>query len=183
MRKSKNIIVAITGTFIVACCAALYLKGAIGNPYKYRRYSNLNNYNETYFSSANEIWPDDINNIDAVKNFFLGEYTVDTQTYYGYMSINYSKEEFDKEMERLKKINSTDYVGVYGAKAIDKYDLLAIKALEEHHSMNGFTYALQTDASTITYVELWFCGDWIRSDVFDAIPKEYLPEGLNMNVY
>lgn len=49
--------------------------------------------------------------------------------------------------------------------------------------MNGFTYALQTDASTITYVELWFCGDWIRSDVFDAIPKEYLPEGLNMNVY
>ena len=63
---------------------------------------------------------------------------IDAQ-FVGYLEVEYDKEAYKKEVNRLKKYKSTDYKGVYGVTGYNKeYELLAVYTDEEH----GFVYAL-----------------------------------------
>jgi hypothetical protein len=88
----------------------------------------------------------------------------------GYLVVEYSDEDYEKEVERLKNYDSTEYVWYYGVVWMSWYELLAMYADKYY----WFVYALTDWKSKIIYVELIFCNYFMDLDYEKYIPKEYL---------
>jgi hypothetical protein len=95
--------------------------------------------------------------------------------YLGYLVVDYSGEDYAKEVERLKNYNSTEYIGYYDVEEEKTYELLAVKA----DSYNGFVYALTDGKGRIIYAEQIFCNYFMDLDYNKYIPQEYLLDGFN----
>ncbi|SFU69253.1 hypothetical protein [Butyrivibrio sp. M55] len=121
------------------------------------------------------IWPDRINSSYNVKDFFMMYYCPFDPNYLGYMNIEFTDEDFKKEVERLSLISSDDYIGVYNAEGFNDYDVLAIKA-----DNNGFVYAISKEANNIVYVEIKFPGYAMDINYEKYIPLEYLPNNIQI---
>ena len=73
-----------------------------------------------------------------VKDFKMVYYNPWDAQFLGYMVVDYDADAYEKEVQRLKAYDSTDYVGYYSVTEEKTYDLLAVNS----DSYHGFVYAL-----------------------------------------
>ena len=121
-----------------------------------------------------DIWPDSITEEMKVNDYLLIHYNPFDSNYLGYLTVEYSEAAYLAEMKRLAEYPSTEYVGVYGAKGFNSYEVLAMKT-----SDTGFVYALSDGSNEIIYVGMIFPGYGMDFDYREYIPTEFLPEGLD----
>ena len=122
------------------------------------------------------IFPDKITDDMDVEDYKMVYYNPWDAQYLSYLVVDYDEAGFAKEVERLKKYDSTEYIGYYGVTGFDKeYELLAMYA----DSYQGFVYALSDIEDTIIYVELIFCNYFFDLDYEEYIEESYLPIGFD----
>ncbi len=121
------------------------------------------------------IWPAEITDSMDVADFKMVYYNPWDEQYLGYLVVDYSSEDYAREVERLKDYNSTEYIGYYDVKEEKTYDLLAVNA----DSYNGFVYALTDGKGRIIYAEQIFCNYFMDLEYNEYIPQEYLLDGFN----
>ena len=157
---------------------ALYNKNHINNLGKnYNKY-----YSELFTENMRIIWP---NSIEKISDYKFITYEADATAYTGYMEVNYNSNDFTKEVDRLKNIDSTKYLGCYGNNGITKYQLLSIIATTKDKKpaadYYGFTYAITDNVSRIIYVEMESPNEEIREDYKKIIKGEYLLQDLDFS--
>jgi hypothetical protein len=144
---------------------------------EYNNYIGLNA-DKTYKDKWNmdeEIFPSTIKKSYDVKDFKFVYYDPWDANYLAYLEIDYNEEDYQNEVNRLKKITSKNYKGYYGVTGFTNYNLLAINADKYY----GFIYALDCGNNKIVYVEMIFCNYAMDIDYEKYIPSEYLPDGYD----
>lgn len=121
------------------------------------------------------IWPAEITDSMNVVDFKMVYYNPWDAQYLGYLVVDYNEEDYAKEVERLTRYDSTEYIGYYDVKEETTYELLAVEA----DSYNGFVYALTDGNGRIIYSEQIFCNYFMDLDYNQYIPQEYLLDGFN----
>ena len=122
------------------------------------------------------IWPEEITDDMNVTDYLLIHYCPWDSNYLGYLEVEYDKEDYEAEVERLKAYESTEYIGNYGAGTFKEKELLAMYA-----TRSNFIYALTDGEGCINYVYLAFPGYAMDIDYEDYIPKDCLPKGLDLS--
>jgi succinate dehydrogenase hydrophobic anchor subunit len=154
--------------------------------YNKNDYSKIDIYdtyrNEVFTDNMKEIWPEGIDSTAKVTEYRFIDYYDDATAYTGYLSVTFGKDAYDKEAERLKAIDSTDYLGKYENTGFGEYSVLAIRAHEYGENVGdgyyGFTYALTGGDNEIIYVELEYPRENPRDDYKKIIPENYLPSNM-----
>ena len=125
-----------------------------------------------------DIWPRKITNDMNVVDYKMIRYDPRDVQYLGYLVVEYTGKEYEKERERLKNYNSTEYLWYYWVTGITWYELLAMYA----DKYNWFVYALTDWKSKIIYVELIFCNYFMDLNYKEYIPREYLLDWFDANI-
>ena len=123
---------------------------------------------------SEEIFPKSIEKL-KVKDFKMVYLDAWDNQYLSYLVVDYSKDEYEKEVERLNNYGIEEYSGYYGVTGFTNYKLLAMEA----DSYQGFVYALTDGANRIIYVEIIFCNYFTDIKYTKHIPLEYLPDGFD----
>lgn len=124
---------------------------------------------ESIFPEKMEEWMD-------VKDYAMVYYNPWDAQYLSYLVVEYEKDDYQKEVERLGSCPQKEYMGYYGAKGFDeRYDLLAMYSDPYY----GFVYALTDGEDEIVYVELIFCNYIMDLNYYEYIEKKYLPIGFD----
>lgn len=153
-------------------------------PVVYTDISNYNSYmsfscNEGEFSDKwgmnEEIWPEKITSDMDVTDFKMVYYNPWNAQYLGYLAVDYSASEYSKEVERLRDIQSTPYIGYFCVEEEKTMELLAINA----DPTWGLVYALTDGHGKIIYAEQIFAAYYMDLDYENYIPTEYLLDGFN----
>ena len=147
---------------------------------EYMSFSREQTYDDEYykwdkFGMDETIWPESITGDMDVRDFAMVYYNPWDKQYLGYLVVDYTPEDYAKEVERLKAYESTDYVGYYSVSEETSHELLAVNADEYH----GFVYALTDGDHRIIYAEQLFCNYFMDLDYTDYMPSEYLLDGFN----
>ncbi len=126
------------------------------------------------------IFPAELTEEMEVLNYKMLYYNPFDQQYLSYLTVTYSPEDYEKEIQRLNAYESTNYKGIYGVTGFNGGDPLAVYTDEYH----GFVYAINTPdtENTITYCELIFCNYFMDVEYEDFMPIEYLPDGFDATV-
>lgn len=125
------------------------------------------------------IFPNEIRDSMKVDEFSFTYYNPWDAEYVGYLTVTYSQDEFDSELERLSKKGQDYYKGLYGVTGEpDNYSLLAINA----DSTWGFVYAIkpEDESTSITYVEVIFPSK-LEMKLDNYLPKEYQLSGMDVS--
>lgn len=126
------------------------------------------------------VFPEDVKDKN-VKEFKTIYYNPWDQQYVSYLTIEYEKDEYEKELERLNQIGIEEYKALYSVcDEPEGYDLVAMNSDRYY----GFVYAIvpEKDSRIITYVEIEFCNYFADIDVYEYVPNEYLLNGLNVEM-
>lgn len=127
------------------------------------------------FSYKNVIFPDEIPESAEVEKFYYRYYNPWDPCYLGYLVYSCDEEEYQKEYERLKQIESSKEPYIYGATSFP-YELCAVHT----DSYYGYVYALADEENQrFIYVELQFCNGFTDIDYEKIIDEKYLPEGFD----
>ena len=126
------------------------------------------------------IFPAELTENIKVRNYKMLYYNPFDQQYLSYLTVTYSPEDYEKEIQRLNAYESTNYKGIYGVTGFNGGEPLAVYADEYH----GFVYAINTPdtENTITSCELIFCNYFMDIEYNDFMPIEYLPDGFDATV-
>lgn len=125
---------------------------------------------------VDNIWPEEITENMNVQDYLLIYYNPWDSNYLSYLVVEYTEEAYEAEVAHLLAYPSTDYIGRYGAKDFERYELLAMQA-----SDSEFIYALTDGENTIIYVAMLFPGYAMDIEYEEYVPEEYLPEGLDIS--
>ena len=125
---------------------------------------------------VDRIWPEEIKDGMEVQDYLMIYYCPWDSNYFGYLVVKYKEVDFQAEITRLSEYPSTDYIGRYGAEGFKDYKLLAMQ-----DSSSEFVYALTDGEGTIIYVGMQFPGYSMDIEYEKYVPKEYLPEGLDLS--
>lgn len=156
---------------------------------KVEEYDNIKQYGEFIGASAREeyrnkwgmdesIFPEAITDNMKVEEYKMVYYNPWDAQFLSYLVVSYNENDYEKEVERLQKYNSTDYIGYYGVTGFTKFNLLAMYANE----YQGFVYAITDGESKIIYVELIFCNYFYDLEYEKYINKDYLPDGFDATI-
>ena len=126
---------------------------------------------------SEEIFPKKIDNLN-VSNFKMIYYNTLDKQYLSYLVVDYTEDEYNKEVERLNKYGIEKYIGYYSVTGFTNYKLLAM----ESDSYQGFVYAITDGKTKIIYVEMIFCNYIMDIKYEEQIPNEYLPDGFDAKV-
>lgn len=121
------------------------------------------------------IWPKKITTDMDVQDYKMVYYNPWDAQYLGYMAVKYDDTAYESERKRLEDHHSTEYLGYYGVKGFENYELLAMYADDYY----GFVYALTDGKNEIIYVEMIFCNYFMDLDYTKYIPQKYLPTGFD----
>ncbi len=138
---------------------------------------NANNKYKDKWGMSEEIFPESINELD-VKDFKMVYLDAWDKQYLAYLIVDYTKFEYEKEIERLNKYGIEDYIGYYNVTGFTNYKLLAM----ESDSYQGFVYAITDGNSRIIYVEMIFCNYFMDIKYNKHIPYKYLPDGFDATI-
>ena len=144
---------------------------------KYNEYMGENAKEEyrTKWGMNEEIFPQSITDNMNVSDYKMVYYNPWDAQFLSYLVVDYNKDNYEKEIQRLKEYNSTNYIGYYGVTGFSKYRLLAMEA----DAYYGFIYALTDGEERIIYVELIFCNYFYDLEYNKYININYLPDGFD----
>ena len=189
MKKwTKNILIwlwILVWVSFFAFCYYVFFMSFIG---KIEVYEDISHYEEYMSSSGSEKWnkwnmdenirPRKITENINVLDYKMVRYDPRDVQYLGYLVVEYSDKDYEKEVERLKNYDSTEYLWYYWVTGISWYELLAMYADE----YNWFVYALTEWKSKIIYVELIFCNYFMDLNYKEYIPMEYLLDWFDASI-
>lgn len=151
---------------------------------------NINDYNKyfgevsktrdkEYFNISYEenegIFPNNIPESAEVKGFSYNYSNISDPNTVAFLDYICSKEDYEKEKERLTKLNSNKEYTAYGIEGF-KYPLVALYGDE----YSGLIYALDDkDNDRLIYVQVNFCNYFSDIPYENIINKEYLPIGFD----
>lgn len=142
--------------------------------------------NELFTDRMKEIWPETISSDSSVDGYKIVTYYDDATAYTGYMSVEYKEEDYIREVNRLKKVESVDSYNIVDNSGISGWEVLAVKSSSPEVNyttqLNGLTYALTDGNNQIIFVELEFPRSSPREDYKTIIPSEYLPDDISWSV-
>lgn len=145
----------------------------------YEEYMSFNGNDKWHKWGMDEnIWPKKITENMNVLDYKMVRYDPRDVQYLGYLVVEYSDEDYAKEVERLKNYDSNEYLWYYWVTGIIWYELLAIYA----DKYNWFVYALTDWKSKIIYVELIFCNYFMDLKYEEYIPMEYLLDWFDASI-
>jgi hypothetical protein len=121
------------------------------------------------------IWPQKITDSMKVQDYRMVYYNPWDAQYLGYLTVEYTAEDYAEETARLKAYPSNDYAGIYSVTEEKTHELLAIHA----DPYQGFVYALAGEENQIIYAEEIFCNYYMDLDYKQYIPEDYLLDGFN----
>ena len=181
--KSISIIIGIIAISLIIAFSCIFI--VMGGLNKDKVITDTNKYQEVIGVNANnnyknkwgmseEIFPKTIDKLN-VKDFKMVYLDAWDKQYLSYLVVDYSKDEYEKEVERLNKYGIENYTGYYGVTGFTNYKLLAM----ESDSYQGFVYAITDGNSRIIYVEMIFCNYFMDIKYNEHIPHEYLPDGFD----
>lgn len=125
------------------------------------------------------IFPDKISDSMQIDEFSFTYYNPWDAEYVGYLTVTYSQDEYDNELERLSGKRHDKYEGLYSVSGEPKnYSVLAMETSNDW----GFIYALTPDShsTSITYVEVVFPGK-LEMKLDKYLPKQYQLDGMDVN--
>ena len=125
-----------------------------------------------------EIFPKNITKNMNVIDYKMVYYNPWDAQFLSYLVVNYNKEDYENEVNRLKSYSSTDYIGYYSVTGFTKYNLLAMEADPYY----GFIYAITDGKERIIYVELIFCNYFYDLEYEKYINTDYLPDGFDASI-
>lgn len=188
-------IAAVIGSFAVA--AIVYVTVVVGllsfsvRTAATETYTNVQEYSELFGENAKDdfkskwdmdesIFPESVDDVRAVKEFSLTYYNPWDAQYVGYLTVEYSDADYEKELTRLKAKGIDEYTGFYSVKGEPSaYSVVAMEA----DSYQGFVYALvpktDNEENTVTYVEIIFCNYFLDLDINEYLPHKYLLKGFD----
>ena len=183
MSKSISIIIGIIAISLIITfsCIFIFMGGlnkeeVITDTNKYQEVIgiNANNKYKDKWGMSEKIFPKTIDKL-TVKDFKMVYLDAWDKQYLSYLVVDYSKDEYKKEVERLNKYGIENYTGYYGVTGFTNYKLLAM----ESDSYQGFVYAITDGNGRIIYVEMIFCNYFMDIKYDKHIPYEYLPDGFD----
>ena len=190
MKKQKNMfisimigIIAISLLVFLGCIfilmGGLNKEEVITDTSKYQEVigTNANSKYKDKWGMSEEIFPKSINKLN-VKDFKMVYLDAWDNQYLSYLVVDYSKTDYEKEVERLNKYGIEDYIGYYGVTGFTNYKLLAM----ESDAYQGFVYAITDGNSRIIYVEMIFCNYFMDIKYNEHIPNDYLPDGFDATI-
>lgn len=124
------------------------------------------------------IFPPEIKQAMNVQEFKAVYYNPWDAQYLSYLTVEYSEEDYEKELARLEQEGMEAYKGYYSVTdEPDGYDIVAM----DSHEAYGFVYAMipEDDSTTITYVEIIFANFFLDLDINEYIPEKYILEGFD----
>ena len=189
MKKwTKNILIwlwILVWVSFFAFCYYVFFMSFIG---KIEVYEDISHYEEYMSFSGNDKWnkwgmdenirPRGITENMNILDYKMVRYDPRDVQYLGYLVVEYSDKDYEKEVERLKNYDSTEYLWYYWVTGISWYELLAMYADE----YNWFVYALTEWKSKIIYVELIFCNYFMDLNYKEYIPMEYLLDWFDASI-
>lgn len=125
-----------------------------------------------------KIFPEKITDNMYVEDYKMIYYNPWDAQYLSYLVVDYKKEDYKNEVDRLKEYNSTDYIGYYNVTGFTKYELLAMYA----NPYYGFVYAITDGKEKIIYVELIFCNYFYDLEYEKYINTDFLPDGFDATI-
>ena len=168
-----------------AFCYYVFFMSFIG---KIEVYEDISQYEEYMSFSGNNkwskwdmdenIWPRKITENMNVLNYKMVRYDPRDVQYLWYLIVEYPDEDYEKEVERLKNYDSTEYLWYYWVTGMIWYELLAIYA----DKYNWFIYALTDWKSKIIYVELIFCNYFMDLNYKEYISGEYILDWFDASI-
>ncbi len=173
------------GCFVIA----MFIFGADIAFSKKHTYTNLKNYSKYIGNNAvpkysskwgmdESIFPEEITEQMQVDEFSFTYYNPWDAEYVGYLTVTYSQDEFNNELERLSEKSHDHFIGLYKITGEpDNYSVLAINSDSDF----GFVYAITPDTvgTSITYVEVIFPSK-LEMRLDDYLPKEYQLKGMDV---
>ena len=151
-------------------------------------YEDISHYEEHMSFSGNNKWrkwdmdenirPREITENMNILDYKMVRYDPRDVQYLGYLVVEYYDEDYEKEVERLKNYNSTEYLWYYWVTGMSWYELIAIYA----DGYYWFVYALTDWKSKIIYVELIFCNYFMDLKYEEYIPREYLLDWFDASI-
>ena len=123
----------------------------------------------------NNIFPDSIPESADVKDFYFEHSTSWDDSYLGLLVYSCDTEDFEREYQRLKEIDSSENSLIYSATGFPE-ELCAVYADEDY----GYIYALaDKDNNQFIYVDIQFCNYFADINYEEIIPQQYLPYGFD----
>lgn len=180
MTKKGKILLIIIGIILlwllIMIGIVLLLSSGFNDQYEIT--TDLAKYNEVItgekWELSEKIFPKTISNTQ-VTEFKHVYYDPWDANYLAYLVADYNKDDYEKELQRLRGYGIKEYLGYYGVTGFTNYELIAM----ESDPYNGFVYAVTDGRSKIIYVELIFCNYYMDIDYEKQIPHEYLPDGFD----
>lgn len=178
MTRNLKILFAVIIVFATLISIGIILLLCSGFNDKYDITVDPNRYNEVItgekWGLSEEIFPDNIEE-KKVLDFRHVYYDLWDANYLAYLVVDYSEDDYQKELERLHQYGISEYIGYYGVTGFSNYKLIAMEA----DSYQGFVYAITDEKSKVIYVEMIFCNYYMDIKYDSQIPNEYLPDGFN----
>ena len=194
MRLGWKIALIVIGAVILQYLLVFGLVFLMSAGSKVKDDQNVNNYSSYMGADSDEeyrnkwgmdesIFPQTVTKDMEVREYRMTYYNPWDAQYLSYLTVHYSSEDYEKELQRLEAYESTAYKGYYGVTGFsDPENPLAMFA----DSYQGFVYAIRTpgadgeiEENTITYVMIIFCNYFMDLKYENYIPARYLPEGFN----
>lgn len=147
MKKSKKVLIIvfaiiagffvyiIKGLLVVGMIALMVISATIDidtNIAHYHEYMGQNAKEEyrTKWGMDETIFPTDITKNMEIVDYKMVYYNPWDAQFLSYLVIDYSEDDYQTEVSRLKEYPSTEYMGYYTVTGFSKYTLLAIYADE-----------------------------------------------------
>ena len=151
------------------------IKDEVTDITSYSEYLGSNGKHSKDFLVYNDIFPDRIPKSAKVEEFYYYYYNPWDPNYVAYLVYPCSEDEYNAEVERLSKLNSSKDYLIYSSKGFN-YPVCAVYA-DSHY---GYIYALaDKENNRLIYVEVTFCNNFSDINYEDIIDKIYLPVGFN----
>ena len=131
MKKPKNMfkyIVILAIILIVAFIGIFIFRGGLNreevitdiNKYQEVIGVNADNKYKDKWGMSEEIFPRSVKGLN-VKDFKMVYLNARDNQYLSYLVVDYSKDEYENEVERLNKYGIEDYIGYYGVNGFTNY--------------------------------------------------------------
>jgi hypothetical protein len=182
---SLYILFQIGGFFFVM--SILWADLTFSKKYTYTDVENYTNYigvnSEEEYSDKwgmdESIFPEKITDSMKVDEFSFTYYNPWDAQYVGYLTVTYSQEEYETELERLYQKEHDQYKGLFNVSGEpENYSILAIDSDRDF----GLVYAIKPDSegTSITYVEVIVPGKlemWLDK----YLPEKYQLKDMDMS--
>ncbi len=169
---------------------AMFIFGADLNFSKKYTYTDVENYTnyigvncEDEYSNKRgmdeSIFPEQITDSMNVDEFSFTYYNPWDAQYVGYLTVTYSQEEYETELERLYQKEDDQYKGLFNVSGEpENYSIITIDVDRDF----GLVYAIKPDSegTSITYVEVIVPGK-LEMELDEYLPEKYQLKDMDMS--